>query len=570
MNIINKGFLKLALLPSPVYKKLGVDQRALSAILRIKLTMDDRRPNTLQQARHHGSDKQVSSATIFTMLISAVFGALYLISFYIGSNIVTGMSFYFFMFFFMLSATLISDFTSVLIDVRDTFIILPKPVNDRTVLMARLLHIFIHISKLVLPMALPGVIFIGVKYGLPSSLWMLVMIFLLTLLAIFFINAVYILILRVTTPQKFQNVISYFQIIFAIAIYASYQILPRMMDTSGLATFDIAQYSWAAFLPMYWMAVGWESLSSFQFTGNTVIFTIAGILLPLVSIWIVIRFLAPSFNNKLALINNAADSNQGAVKKTTVVRKHSLSDKLGKAVTSTGAEAAGFSFAWKMSGRSRNFRLKVYPSIGYLVVLVVIFFMRAKGFSLADMQDGDGQKFRIMIISAVYFMSLLLITALGQMIYSEKYKASWVFYAAPVAYPGEVIMGAVKATVLKFYIPIVLLITIAGVWLGGISILPNILLGLFNELLIATLMVYINYRHLPFSRKQNTNNNAGSFIRTLGVMMVSGFIAIAHYMIFKMPVVIWICAALSLVATWLMIGSIKKTGWSKIQAEKEE
>jgi len=131
-------------------------------------------------------------------------------------------------------------------------------------------------------------------------------------------------------------------------------------------------------------------------------------------------------------------------------------------------------------------------------------------------------------------------------------------------------MGAVKATVLKFYIPIVLLITIAGVWLGGISILPNILLGLFNELLIATLMVYINYRHLPFSRKQNTNNNAGSFIRTLGVMMVSGFIAIAHYMIFKMPVVIWICAALSLVATWLMIGSIKKTGWSKIQAEKEE
>jgi len=569
MNIINKGFLKLALLPSPVYKKLGVDQRALSAILRIKLTMDDRRPNTLQQARQQGSDKQVSSATIFTMLISAVFGALYLLSFYIGSNIVTGMSFYFFMFFFMLSATLISDFTSVLIDVRDTFIILPKPVNDRTVLMARLLHIFIHISKLVLPMALPGLIFIGVKYGLPSSLWMLVMIFLLTLLAIFFINAVYILILRITTPQKFQHVISYFQIVFAIVIYASYQILPRMMDTSGLATFDITQYSWAAFLPMYWMAVGWESLSNFQFSDNAIIFTIAGILLPLVSIWIVIRFLAPSFNNKLALINSTAD-NQSAAKKTTVVRRHSLSDRIGKAVTSTAAEAAGFSFAWKMSGRSRDFRLKVYPSIGYLVVLVVIFFMRAKGFSLADMQDTDGQKFRIMIISAVYFMSLLLITALGQMIYSEKYKAAWIFYAAPVAYPGEVIMGAVKATVLKFYIPIVLLITIAGVSLGGLSILPNILLGLFNELLIATLMVYINYRHLPFSHKQNTNNNAGSFIRTLGVMMFSGFIAIAHYMIFKMPVVIWICTALSIVATWLMTGSIKKTGWDRIRAGKEE
>lgn len=569
MNIINKGFLKLALLPAPVYKKLGVDQRALSAILHIKLTMDDRRLSALQQARQRRSDKQVSSATIFTMLISAVFGLLYLIAFYIGSNIVTGMSFYFFMFFFMLSATLISDFTSVLIDVRDTFIILPKPVNDRTVLMARLLHIFIHICKLVLPMALPGVIYIGVQYGLLPAFWMLAMIFLLTLLAIFFINAVYIVILRITTPQKFQNVISYFQIVFAIVIYASYQILPRMMETSGLSTFDISKHAWANFLPMYWMAVGWESLSNFQFAGNAVIFTIAGVLLPMACIWIVVRFLAPSFNNKLALINSTADSQHNTQKKV-ILQKRSLADKLGKVVTTTGAETAGFSFAWKMSARSRDFRLKVYPSIGYLVVLVVIFVMRAENPTFQQMQNSGTQQFRFMVVAAIYFMSLLLVTALSQMIYSEKYKAAWIFYAAPVAYPGEVILGAVKATILKFYIPIVLAITIAGLALGGIAVLPNILLGLFNQLLISTLLVYINFRHLPFSRKQNNNANAGSFIRNLSIMLISGFIAIMHYMIFKMPVVVWICAALSIVATWLMMDSIRKTGWEKIRMEKED
>lgn len=568
MNIINKVFLKLALLPSSVYKKMGVDQRALSAILHIKLTMDDRRLSPLQQARQRRSDKQVSSATIITMVISAIFGLLYLIAFYIGSNIVTSMSFYFFMFFFMLSATLISDFTSVLIDVRDTFIILPKPVNDRTVLMARLLHIFIHICKLVLPMALPGVIYVGVQYGLLASFWMLVMIFLLTLLAIFFINAVYIVILRITTPQKFQNVISYFQIVFAIVIYASYQILPRMMETSGLATFDISGHAWANFLPMYWMAVGWESLSNFQFTGNAVIFTIAGVLLPLVCIWIVIRFLAPSFNNKLALINSTADNQQNTQKKI-IRQKRSFSDKLGKALTTTGAETAGFSFAWKMSARSRDFRLKVYPSIGYLVVLVVIFVMRSKDSNLQRLQDTESNQFRFLVIAAIYFMSLLLVTALSQMIYSEKYKASWIFYAAPVAYPGEVILGAVKATIFKFYIPIVLMLTIAGVIFGGPSILPNILLGLFNQLLISTLMVYINFRHLPFSRKQNNNSSGGTLMRNLSVMLISGFIAVMHYMIFKMPVVVWICAALSIVATWLMMDGIKKTGWEKIQIEKE-
>lgn len=568
MNIINKGFLKLALLPSPVYKKLGVDERALSAILHVKLTMDDRRLSALQQARQRKTDKQVSSATIFTMLISAVFGLLYLIAFYFGRTIVTGMTFYFFMFFFMLSATLISDFTSVLIDVRDTFIILPKPVNDRTVLMARLLHIFIHISKLVLPMAIPGLIYTGIQYGLLSSIWMLVMIFLLTLLAIFFINAVYIVILRITTPQKFQNVISYFQIVFAIVIYASYQILPRMMETSGLADFDISERSWAAFLPMYWMAVGWESLTHFRFSNTAVIYTVAGVLLPLVSSWVVVRFLAPSFNNKLALINSTADDASTHKRKATI-QKQSLSDKIGRVITTTGAEMAGFAFAWKMSGRSRDFRLKVYPSVGYLVVLAVIFFMRAKNFSLSSLQ-GDESQFRFVIIAAIYFMSLLLTTALSQMIYSEKYKAAWIFYAAPVAYPGEVILGAVKATVLKFYIPIVVLITIPGVIIGGPAILPNILLGLFNQLLISALLVYINYRQLPFSRRQNNNNNAGSFIRNLGVMLISGFIAVMHYMIFNMTVVVWICAALSILATWLMSGSIRKTGWERIRMEKEE
>jgi hypothetical protein len=289
----------------------------------------------------------------------------------------------------------------------------------------------------------------------------------------------------------------------------------------------------------------------------------------MVCIWIVVRFLAPSFNNKLALINSTADSPHNTQKKV-ILQKRSLADKLGKAVTTAGAEAAGFSFAWKMSARSRDFRLKVYPSIGYLVVLVVIFVMRGKDSGFQRIQDTGSDQFRFVIVAAIYFMSLLLVTALSQMIYSEKYKAAWIFYAAPVAYPGEVILGAVKATILKFYIPIVLVITIAGVALGGPSILPNILLGLFNQLLISTLLVYINFRHLPFSRKQNNNANAGSFIRNLSIMLISGFIAIMHYMIFKMPVVVWICAALSIVATWLMMDGIRKTSWEKIRMEKEE
>src|SRR5687768_13524567 len=149
MNFLNKGFLKLALLPKGAYTRLGVNYAHLQAILLAKLTMDDRRPNTMMQMRQQKSDKPVTGATIMSMFISAVMGLLYLISFALGNDIIVQLTFYFSLFFFMLSAMLIADFTGVLIDVRDNYIILPKPVSDRTVVVARLLHIFIHICKLV-------------------------------------------------------------------------------------------------------------------------------------------------------------------------------------------------------------------------------------------------------------------------------------------------------------------------------------------------------------------------------------------------------------------------------------
>ncbi|MBO9660610.1 MAG: hypothetical protein J7527_17440, partial [Chitinophagaceae bacterium] len=567
MNIINKAFLKLALLPSPVYDKMGVDRRALAAILNIKLTMDDRRVSGLQQSQRRRSDKEISSATIVTMIVSAVLGLLYLMAFYIGSNIVTGLTFYFFMFFFMLSATLISDFTSVLIDVRDTFIILPKPVNDRTVLLARLLHIFIHICKLVLPMALPGVIYIGMKYGVVSAIWMLPMVLLLTLLAIFFINAIYIIILRITTPQKFQNVISYFQIVFAIVIYASYQFLPQMMERKGILEFDLNAYSWSASLPMYWMAVAWESLTAFSFTTKSAFFLAASVIVPSLCVWVVVKFLAPSFNNKLALINSTADGPTAPAKRIVKQKKPGLAEKLSTLLTRGNSETAGFLFAWRMSGRSRDFKLKVYPSIGYMLVLVVLMFVRSKDLSF-EMLAANGKEFKILMVVSIYLMSLLLVTAISQMVYSEKYKAAWIFHVAPVEYPGEVILGAVKAIMLKFYIPIIILIAIPALIIGGWAAIPNLLLGLFNQLLIAGLLVYINFRNLPFSRKQNANLNGGSFIRNMGVMLISVFIAMLHYAAYDILVVVCIVAALSMIATWLISGSIRKTTWAKIKTEE--
>lgn len=568
MNIVNKALLNLALLPSGLYRKMDVDIPKLRSIITIKLLMDDRRPNTFQQTRRN-KQKEISLATIGTMILSLLLGFIYLYAFAIGKNMLTHLTIYFSMFFFMLSATLITDFTSVLIDVRDTFIILPKPVNDSTMITARLLHIFIHLCKIVLPMSIPALVMMILNHGIAAGAIFFVIILFITFFVLFFINALYILILRITTPQKFQNIISYVQIIFAIVIYASYQIIPSMANVLNMDAFDLASKPYIIYYPLYWFACLWQILINFHGFQSLWPEAIMGFLLPFISIWIVVKYLAPSFNNKLAMISGSEDTSKPSLPITQQKMKWSYSDWLSRLFTKGNAERSGFLFTWKMSARSRDFKMKVYPSIGYLLVYLVIVFWNKRQVEIQAVSE-QTQRGKVLVISSLYFASLLLTMSLNQMIYSDKYKAAWIFYVSPIRKPGEVILGAAKAAIMKFYIPLVFLIMITGIFFSGLQIVPNLILGLFNQLLIAFVLVYAGNKAFPFSLHQNTNVKAGSFIRSMGILVLSTLIAVGHFMIYNFTPALLLCAVISLLALWYVTGSIKNITWQAIKAAYDE
>lgn len=568
MNIINRFLLKVVLLPSALYKSSGVDVPKLKAIVTTKLVMDDRRPPALSQMRRRTKAKAVSTATLATMLMSAILGGIYLLLFSIGANLVTQLTAYFTVFFVMLSLTLISDFTSVLVDVRDNFIILPKPVNDRTFLVARLLHIFIHICKIVLPMGMPATVFMAINQGPAGAAVFFFLLFLLTAFSIFFINSVYLLILKLTTPQKFQSIIGTVQIVFAIATYGGYQVLPRLLSFTNLAEFDLTTKTGVGFYPLYWLAQSWNALTSLRGSATEIGYAFAGLLFPVLSVFFVVRYLAPSFNRKLALINAGAGS-EPVIDKAVTLRKKNYSGFWSRLLTSSKAEKGSFEFTWKMTARSRDFKLKVYPSMGYLVVYVFVILFSNRRFSLSSLR-GDGANSKILIVSALYFTSLLLTMAITQMFYSEKFKAGWVYFTAPVARPGEVIAGAAKAVIVKFYVPIVIAVTAAGLFMTGPSVLPNIVLGLFNQVLIATVLVYVGHKYFPFSVHQSNVAKTGSFLRGFSILVVSGLIALLHFVVYSILPAVTVCAALSVTASWLLFDTLKKVSWEKILSKYAE
>ncbi|MES2332881.1 MAG: hypothetical protein V4539_24950 [Bacteroidota bacterium] len=570
MNIFNLFFLRAVLLPSGLYRKMGVNIPHLKAILTTKLMMDDRRVSGIQQTRKKKLKKEPKNTTIGSMMATAIMGCVFLFAFSVGKDYLTQLTIYFSFYIFTLTSVLISDFTSVLIDVRDNLIILPKPVNDKTFVLARLLHVVIHVSKLVMPMALPAVIALGIKEGVAGFLPFIFLVIAATLFTIFLINAMYLLILKFTTPERFKSIISYFQIFFAIFFYAGYQLVPRLVSKTVISGYSIASFKYAFLTVPYWFAAAWQYLHGFQWNSPLFIYFLLTLLLPVFSIWIVIKYFAPSFNRKLSMIGGSESETAPVQQKGKAIASTTSAyiSTLGGWLTEKGTERMSFLHTWKMTGRSRDFKLKVYPSVGYIAVYIVLLFVNNGKISLDNMHNQTGPG-KFVFMSVIYFSSFALMMAIYQLAYSDKYKAAWIYFITPIQSPGKLLSGALKSIIVKLYLPMVVLTCIAALIIVGPAVIPNLIFGIFNQILIITFVGYLAMRDIPFSTQQASVKGSG-FVRGLLSMILPLILGILHFFVYPYLIVIIVLGILSIIASWLMMDALKNKGWGKIQVKEYE
>lgn len=571
MNFLNSALLRFSMLPSALYTRMGVDVFQLECIVATKLTMDDRRPNPVRQLRGSRQPRPVKAATLGVALLNMILGFLHALIFSTGDNIVTQLCFYFSIFIITLGISLLSDFTTVLIDVRDNYIILPRPVNDRTVLLARLMHIFIHLCRLVIPL----IIFPASRMfyrNIAGGIVFLLFVLLATLFTIFILNAVYLVVLKVTTPERFKSAIAFLQVAMAVGIYGGYQLLPRLVDKFGLVSFDVSVHPVLLLAPSYWFAAGWQILSHFSGTGQDYAGALLSVLVPVTSIYLVIKYLAPAFNRRLAQIQSSGDgkpARSSASPGKAVLPGIHISQRLAVAFTTSGAERAGFMLAWKLSGRNRDFMLKVYPTIGYMLVWIAMLWLSNQRASLSDIKEQNDEG-KVVILAIMYMCTILLVSAAREVFYSDKYKASWVYFVAPVNKPGELISGGIKAIIAKFFLPVLLVTGIFLVPLTGFSVIPNLLLGLFNQILLTLLRVYLLHKSLPFSLYETASERTGGMLRNFAIFLLIPLLGIGQYFLYNNIPVVCILTLLSIAATWYIQDSIKNLGWNRVNKEYTE
>jgi hypothetical protein len=115
-------------------------------------------------------------------------------------------------------------------------------------------------------------------------------------------------------------------------------------------------------------------------------------------------------------------------------------------------------------------------------------FLRDKRPALSSIKQNSNTE-KLIFISIIYFSSLILITAINQLMYSDKYKAAWIYFTTPIAKPGKIISGALKSLLVKFYLPIITLTFLGAILFEGPRVIPNLFLGLCNQLLIIFLIL---------------------------------------------------------------------------------
>ena len=589
---MSNWILRMVMLLAPFWRRLGVNTDQLEAILWVKLTIDDRRPRAVF-ARQQKRKKPFKNGTIATVLTSLVMGGFYLFVFVISKDNLTGLTLYFLMFMVLLSVTLISDFTDVLIDVKDNYIILPKPVDAKTILLARLLHILIHLTKIVLPMMLPGVVYLCIQTGVIGGLLFCVDVALATLMCIFLINAVYLIILRITTVERFKDIIGTVQVTFAILVFAMYYIGPRLAASMSLDKSRILGHPYYYPAPPLWLAALWEVLR--HPTGQPPLLYelgAAGLLLPVFFIWVVMKYLAPTFDKKLSGLGAGSASTErapwadargaekgltaerGSTEKTASRRvRRPFYQVVSSWLTRGNTEGTGFELAWLLTGRSRDFKLRVYPSFAY--VLVYFFYYGLQGKGQATLGDTwkhlPETKTYILLI---YMCSLAMITAITNLVYSDKYKASWVYYVSPLQTPGEILVGSVKAMLVKYFIPFYLAVSVFALWVWGAKVLPDIFLGLANVTWFGLLMGYTRLKKLPFSASMNVQAGTGRFMKGLLIVLIPACVGLGHYLIrASLPGfswVIWVVFVLSAILVWMIYSKYRELSWAELELASQD
>ncbi len=509
------------------FEKLGIDYPMMRRILEIKLIMDGRRvPTIMNNASKKKSEKKEKNNFFRSLWLYALMGVLMVPFIIMENNYIFQMSIVFGILIFMVMTSLISDFSSVFLDIRDKNIIFSKPVSSKTYGMAKTIHVLIYMFYITISLTGIPLMVSLVKHGVLFFSIFLFEIILMDLFIVTLTALLYLLILRFFDGEKLKDVINYVQIILSITITVGYQLIGRLFGIMDL-NFIFQPRWWQYFVIPVWFGAPFELFIQNNYNSHYVAFSALAILASIISIMAYIR-LMPVFERYLQKLSNNSGKGKG-------LRSRSFIQRMNQIICRDREERIFFGFASAMINNEREFKLKVYPSLGFSLIFPFIFIfnqLQYRGFG----EIASGKSY-----FNIYFCALLLPTVIMMMKYSGKYTGAWIYHVLPIEKKVSIYKGTIKAILIRLLLPVYVIECLLFTGIFGIRIFWDLIVVFLNIILFAVICFKVLKKSLPFSEPFEAVRQSQG-LTMLPLMLVLGLLGGVHFAftLFDAGIYIWL------------------------------
>jgi hypothetical protein len=358
-----------------------------------------------------------------------------------------------------------------------------------------------------------------IKFGVLSGIIFAVTIVLNVLFSLFLSNILYLGLMRFSSGERLKNILMYFQIGIAILFMGGYQIGLNLIDRTQISNMVLPVHWYTYLIPSAMFSGFITTLSGAHFTTGNLIFVAESLLIPMIVIFITYRLLMPVFNRKLLHLEHG----DRATKVKSNTGKTSLYYRvMERLFTRSGVERASFQLVWRMSGYERLFKQSFFPSLAYVLILIIVQFVKG-GINIGTPVSSG----RLMVV--LYSFMLVSVTLSGSLTLGNNENIAWLFRIMPVDSPADYFKGFIKAVFIRFFSSFYVFLTIGIVALQGVSAIPDTVIAWLAIYLLTITVFYIERPGFPFSQPKSAIQGGRNTILVFLMIIIAVLSGFVHY-----------------------------------------
>jgi len=506
-------YMKIVRLLKPFYEMAGVNYSQMSLILETKMLMDSRKSTPVMSTNSTNEEMKESNEFFRSLWIYTVLSVFLLTIFFYG-NYMYQYTIYFSYLFMMVMATLISQFSTIILDPRDQLFIGTKPVSAATASAAKVTHIGIYLIALTISLGAPHIIASFIINGGLVGVLVLCLTFAATLWSLILSLIMYGFILRHFDGERVKNFIAYSQIglsAFMVLVFYFMGDIFSMVNPETL-TIGVELKWWNIVLFPLWFVAPFGIIQN-GFEPALLIYTV---LLIIGTVLLVVLY--SMYKDKIDQNLQKIDASG-----TKDVERSKLAKLHANLLCWNLTEKTYFSFVWQIIKGDREFKTRLYPSLVSALIMPVIFI----GTLLGDTGISYFQETNILAY-APYFIALIIPITVKSVQFSTDYKAGWLYSLSPYKDHSLVFRATFKVLLMRIIFPIYVIISlIVAIVSSGLNILI-LLNGVLIISIILYVYMYLTMKFLPFTVKYDAGKaNVGCGMGILFILLTVAIVGVS-------------------------------------------